>query len=139
MSIRACIFSRLASIPQWLTIKPRNLSKAIPNTHFNGFNFIQFFSGQQRCRRDARCGLQRSLTRRACRLRRPLLFANLFPEHHIDEMLVSRFDLLETEWHDLVAVEPAVYDEGSVFLIGYMHWNLVVPKVSVHEAQQCMT
>ena len=52
--------------------------------------------------------------------------ANLFFEHHIDETLVGYSCILKTKRHDLVIVEPAVCDEGSVFLIGYMHWDLVV-------------
>ena len=52
--------------------------------------------------------------------------ANLLFEHHIDKMLVGRSCVLETEWHDLVIVEPAVCDEGSVFLVKDMHWDLVI-------------
>ena len=43
MLIRAYIFLGLASIPRWLTIKPRNFSEATLNTHFSGFSFIRYF------------------------------------------------------------------------------------------------
>ena len=42
MLMRACIFSGLASILQWLTIKPKNFLEATPNAHFNGFSFIRY-------------------------------------------------------------------------------------------------
>ena len=59
---------------------------------------------------------------------------NLFPDHLVDKMLVGCSGILETEQHDLIIVEPAVCNEGSVFLIGYMHRDLVVPRISLHEA-----
>ena len=43
MSIRAYIFSRLPSIPLWLTMKLRNFLKATLNVHFSRFNFIRYF------------------------------------------------------------------------------------------------
>ena len=51
-------------------------------------------------------------------------------------MLVGRFCIFKTEWHDLIAVEPAVGDEGSMLLIWNIHWDLVVSRVGIYKAQQ---
>ena len=40
MSSMALTFSRLASIPHWETVNPRNLPDKTPNTHFVGFSLI---------------------------------------------------------------------------------------------------
>ena len=40
MSSMALTFSRLASIPHWETVNPRNLPNKTPNTHFAGFSLI---------------------------------------------------------------------------------------------------
>jgi hypothetical protein len=37
--IMTSIFSRFASIPQWLTINSSSFAAGTPNTHFSGFNF----------------------------------------------------------------------------------------------------
>jgi hypothetical protein len=37
--IMASIFSRLASIPRWLTMNPSSFPAGTPNTHFSGFSF----------------------------------------------------------------------------------------------------
>ena len=36
VSIRACIFSGLASMPHWLTINPRNFQEAMLTAHLRG-------------------------------------------------------------------------------------------------------
>jgi hypothetical protein len=38
----ASIFSRLASIPRWLTINPSNFSAGTPKTHFSGLSFHRY-------------------------------------------------------------------------------------------------
>ena len=40
MSSMALTFSRLASIPHWETMNPKNLLDETPNTHFAGFSLI---------------------------------------------------------------------------------------------------
>ena len=60
--------------------------------------------------------------------------ANLLLEHHVDEMLIGRSDILKTERHDFIIIQPAVCNEGSVFLVGDMHQNLVIPGIGIHEA-----
>ena len=40
MSSTAFILSGFASIPQWLTIKPRNFSADTPKAHLTGFSFM---------------------------------------------------------------------------------------------------
>ena len=62
---------------------------------------------------------------------------DLFLEHHIDKTLIGCSGIFEYERHDLIA-DPAVRDEGSVFLIRYMHRDLVVSRIGVHEAYQYM-
>ncbi|GFZ19593.1 hypothetical protein Acr_28g0002980 [Actinidia rufa] len=48
----------------------------------------------------------------------------------------SAFDhhIINYEWHDLVALYASGRDESSLFLIGFMHGNLVVTLVHIQEA-----
>ena len=53
--------------------------------------------------------------------------ANLFLEHHIDQMLVGHSCVLESKGHHLVAVQVVVSDEEGVLLILDMHEDLIIP------------
>ena len=43
MSSTAFILSGFASIPRWLTIKPRNFPADTPKAHLAGFSFMLYF------------------------------------------------------------------------------------------------
>ena len=43
MSSTAFILSGFASIPRWLTMKPRNFPADTPKAHLTGFNFMLYF------------------------------------------------------------------------------------------------
>ena len=43
MSSTAFILSGFASIPRWLTMKPRNFSADTPKAHLAGFSFMFYF------------------------------------------------------------------------------------------------
>ena len=43
MSSITFIFSGFASIPRWLTMKPRNFPADTPKAHLDGFSFMLYF------------------------------------------------------------------------------------------------
>ncbi|CAL2238161.1 unnamed protein product [Prunus armeniaca] len=57
-------------------------------------------------------------------------------EDAVHQTLIRGLDTLEAEGHDFVAVKATIRDEGGVGLVLRMHENLVVPKVSIHEAEE---
>ena len=55
-------------------------------------------------------------------------------KHPIRKSLIDHSSILETEWHCLVAVKTSIGDEGGVLLIKFVHRDLIVSRVHVHEA-----
>ena len=53
--------------------------------------------------------------------------ANLFLEHHVNQMLVGCSCVLESKGHHHVAVQAVVCDEEGVVLIWDMHGDPILP------------
>ena len=64
---------------------------------------------------------------------------NLLREHFVHESLIRCACGLQTEGHHLVTEEALAGYERRFLLIGFMHSDLVVPRESVHEAQQLVS
>ena len=56
-------------------------------------------------------------------------------KYFVYKSLVRRSGVLKTERHDLVTIEYLVRSERGFGLVNSAQWNLVVSRVSVHEAQ----
>ena len=65
------IFSGLASIPCWFTIKPRNLPNPTTKVHFKGLSVIRYFHSYWTSDLNILCGLLPFWTWLTCRPHRP--------------------------------------------------------------------
>ena len=61
---------------------------------------------------------------------------NLVHKHLVHQSLVRCPSVFESEWHYLVAKESLAFNEGSFFLIGFLHSGLVITRKSIHESQK---
>ena len=57
----------------------------------------------------------------------------------IDHSLEGGSGVLQSEWHHFVAVDGAASGEGSLVLIWWIHLDLIVNEVSIHEVEESMT
>ena len=57
-------------------------------------------------------------------------------EDEIDQPLKSCPGVLESERHHLVAVDGAISDEHCLVFIWWVHANLIVARIRIHEAQE---
>ena len=58
----------------------------------------------------------------------------LIREHHIYQPQVRRSGVLQTEGHDLVAIDPPGRHEGGLLLVFGMHEYLVIAGEGIQEA-----
>ena len=54
-------------------------------------------------------------------------------EHHVHKSLIGCSCIFEAEWHCLIVVDAMICDEGCVFLIVFVHRDLVIPRLRIHE------
>ena len=56
-------------------------------------------------------------------------------ENFVHEPLICCTYIFKAEWHHFVVEEALAGDEQSLLLIHFVHFDLVVPKKSIHETQ----
>ena len=61
--------------------------------------------------------------------------SNLMCKHLVHEPLIRCACIFEAEQHHFIAEDTLVGDERSLFLIRFVHFDLVVTKKGIHEAQ----
>lgn len=57
-------------------------------------------------------------------------------EHSGHHPVVGSSRVLQIEWHDFLALEALLGDEGGVLMVYEMHLNLVIYRVGIHKCQQ---
>ena len=117
----------------------RNFPEATPNAHLSGFNFMQNILSMLNIL--AKCdvvGGDLDLDDHVVYIDLHCL-ADLFFEHHVDKRLVGRASVLKSKSHHFVAIQVAIYHERGVFSIWDIHGDLVVPRISIYEAEQLMS
>ncbi|KAI5324982.1 hypothetical protein L3X38_034055 [Prunus dulcis] len=62
--------------------------------------------------------------------------ADVTGEDFVDEPLVCCPRVLQTERHDIIAVQPFVCYECGMFAVGRVHEYLIIAGVGIHKAQQ---
>ena len=61
---------------------------------------------------------------------------NFIFKHGVNEPLISCPRILEAKGHDLVTVQSFIGDKGCVGLVGGVHFDLVVARVGIEEAER---
>lgn len=59
-------------------------------------------------------------------------------EHLVYEPLISCPDILEAKGHHFVTVDARCGGESCMYLVFFSHGDLVIPDISVHEAEERM-
>ena len=57
-------------------------------------------------------------------------------EDLLHQTLIGGPGILQTEGHNLITVEATIGDECSVLFVAMVHWDLIIPRVGIHEAQE---
>ena len=55
-----------------------------------------------------------------------LVLSDLPTEHHVDQLLISGFCILQPKGHYFVTVKPLISDESSLLLVFFGHLDLVI-------------
>ena len=61
--------------------------------------------------------------------------SNLMCEHLVYEPLVRCTHIFEAEWHHFIAEDALASDERHLLLIHFIHFDLVIARKNIHEAQ----
>ncbi|KAI5323668.1 hypothetical protein L3X38_032740 [Prunus dulcis] len=140
ISRMALICRGCASIPRCVTRYPKNWPEDTPKVHFTWFQLHAILAEQVECLGgvfDVICTLW-GLDQHVIHIDFHN-FANLLLEDFIHEPLVGCSGVLQPKGHDLVAVGPSLNDERSFCLVVLMHYDLVIARVGIHEAEQLIT
>ena len=64
--------------------------------------------------------------------------AYLLLEHPVHQPLIGGSCILESEWHHMITIGSLRCDERGLFLVVWVHTDLVVAREGVHETEKFM-
>ena len=115
----AWICFMLASIPRWLTRKPKSYPEGTSKTHLVGLSFHCHAWILSLDYHIINIGFN--------------IMTNLLAQASLDRALVCRSSVLEPKWHSRIAVGAKWSDKGSLALVFFMERNLMVTRVAINK------
>lgn len=126
------ILSGFTLIPLCETKNPKNIPESTPNTHFFGLSFMLCFlrmsKVSQSCfKLSAPFKYLTNMPSIYTSIVLPICFSNIL----INEPLINSSGVLKPKWHHIVTICSKIRFERNFFLILRVHFDFIVPEVSI--------
>ena len=129
------IWLGLISMPCWVIRYPKNFLKATPKVHFSDWAGPCTSKGNRMRRSSVASGRHTGDSSQACHRRTLPWYVRYAPWRVVDHPLEICSSVLQSEGHHLVAVDPLIGDERCLVFIWWMHLDLIVSWIGVHETE----
>jgi len=123
ISMMALHFLGLAFMPRCVSMKPRNLPRSMPKTHFPGLRQRLYY-------RNTENTTDRGFDNHVVDVYFDT-FAHYMVGDFIHQPLVSCSYVFEIERHNFIKVVDVICDEGGLVHISYGHWDLNVSGICI--------